>query len=313
MPLFQANGKALKPIRATNFKLEKELQQLVESNLEAVFNCRFVASEFPTGTEHGGRIDTLALSEDNNPVIIEYKKVESSELVNQSLFYLAWIQDHRGDFQVAVERKLGKDTEIDWGDIRVICLAPGYRKYDIHAVKMMGANIELWQYHFYENGCLYLEEVFRRSSGYVPSSESTDVSGKNPVMVAAGKKAAITRANASYTFAEHLERCDTDTRELVQIIRDFVLSLDPTVEESPKMNYVGYKVAQNFVCMQVRGEKIILWLKLDPKEHKLPSNARDVSKIGHHGTGDFELTIKCIADAEASKIWIREAYEYIGG
>lgn len=77
------------------------LQHLVEQNLETVFNCRFVASEFVTGVLHGGRIDTLALSEDNNPVIIEYKKIESSELINQSLFYLAWIQDHKGDFEIA--------------------------------------------------------------------------------------------------------------------------------------------------------------------------------------------------------------------
>lgn len=234
-------------------------------------------------------------------------------LMNQSLFYLAWIQDHRGDFQVLVERKLGKDTEIDWGDIRVICLAPGYRKYDIHAVKMMGANIELWQYHFYENGCLYLEEMFRKSSGYVPSSESIEASGKNPVMVAAGKKAAHTRATAVYTFDEHIESCESDTLYLLTNLREFILSINEAVEESPKKNYVAYKVAQNFVCMQIRREKIVLWLKLNPKEHKIPDNGRDVSQIGHHGTGDFELTIKNSADAEDAKEWIQKAHDNIGG
>jgi len=49
---------------------------------------KIVASEFSTGNLHAGRIDTLALSEDHNPVIIEYKKVASSELINQSLYYL---------------------------------------------------------------------------------------------------------------------------------------------------------------------------------------------------------------------------------
>lgn len=80
---------------------EKALQQLVESNLDTVFKCRLVATEFSTGAQHAGRIDSLALSEDSNPVIIEYKVTESSDLVNQSLFYLAWIHDHRGDCQVA--------------------------------------------------------------------------------------------------------------------------------------------------------------------------------------------------------------------
>ena len=108
MPLFAVTKTTLSTVDQTNFATEKDLQTLIERNLESVFGCRFVATEFPTGVQHAGRIDTLALSEDNNPVIIEYKKVESSELVNQSLFYLAWIQDHRGDFEIAAQKSLGR-------------------------------------------------------------------------------------------------------------------------------------------------------------------------------------------------------------
>jgi RecB family endonuclease NucS len=108
MPLFEVSGQSLSTVEQTNFVVEKELQTLTEKNLEKVFNCRFVATEFSTGSLHAGRIDTLALSEDHNPVIIEYKKVESSELITQSLYYLHWIQDHKGDFEIAVQRALGK-------------------------------------------------------------------------------------------------------------------------------------------------------------------------------------------------------------
>lgn len=77
MPLFTMSQAVLHPIAQTKFPSEKVLQHLIEGNLQAVFNCQFVATKFQTGSEHGGRIDTLALSEDNNPVIIEYKIVES--------------------------------------------------------------------------------------------------------------------------------------------------------------------------------------------------------------------------------------------
>src|SRR6476620_8320887 len=133
MPLFQINNNALAPVGQSNFDSEKHLQRLIESSLLSAFNSRFVASEFPTGALHAGRIDTLALSEDHNPVIIEYKKVESSELINQSLFYLAWLYDHRGDFEIAVQKALKNKTDVDWSDARVICLAPNYKKYDLHA------------------------------------------------------------------------------------------------------------------------------------------------------------------------------------
>jgi len=202
MPLFSRNKEALAAVKPGAFRNEKELQGLIEANLQTVFSCRFVCSEFATGERHGGRIDSLALSEENNPVIIEYKVTESSDLVNQSLFYLSWIHDHRGDFQVAVNKALG-DVEVDWTDARVICIAPGYKKYDLHAVQVMGANIELWQYRLYENDILSLEEVFRRHEALFSDAKTTE---KNPVMVAAGKKAARTRATAQYTVDEHLDR-----------------------------------------------------------------------------------------------------------
>ena len=86
MAIFQIKDGQAERVKLSEFKLEKDLQKIIETNLETIFNCRFIATEFSTGNIHSGRIDTLAISEDNNPVIIEYKKVASSELINQSLY-----------------------------------------------------------------------------------------------------------------------------------------------------------------------------------------------------------------------------------
>lgn len=311
MPLFSLQSGKLIQARLSAFRREKELQSLIEKNLETVFNCRFVETEFPTGERHGGRIDTLALSEENNPVIIEYKKVESSDLINQSLFYLSWMADHRGDFQLLVNKTLGSKTEVDWSEIRVICMAPGYKKYDLHAVEMMGANIELWQYRLYDNGVLHLEEVFRRR-GELAATSGTG--SKNLVMVAAGKKAAITRATASYTIDQHLSGVPEATLRLVEAVRDYINGLGDDVEETPKKFYIAYKVAHNFVCLEIRKKKILLFLKLDPSTIKpMPENGRDVRKIGHYGTGDFELTIETEEQLEEAYKFIHSAYEIVGG
>lgn len=311
MPLFHIAHKQLSLAKPINFKLEKDVQTLIENNLKVVFNCKFIASEFSTGNEHAGRIDTLALSEDNNPVIIEYKKVESSELVNQSLYYLSWIKDHKGDFQIAVNKANGKEIEVDWSDVRVICIAPGYKKYDLHAVQMMGANIELWQYRLYDTNSIYLEEVFRRST--ILSVSSAVEQGKNPIMVEAGKKAALTRQTGSYTFEQHLDSIDESIRSMVMDLRDFILSIDESVEESPKKYYIAYKVSQNFICVEVKKNKLTLFLKLNPREIKVPHNGRNVSEIGHYGTGDFELNISNNTELEESKEYIKKAFDSIGG
>jgi hypothetical protein len=237
---------SLVSIAQSDLDSEKRLQTLVERSLGETFNCRFVASEFSTGATHAGRIDTLALSEENNPVIVEYKKVESSDLINQSLFYASWLNDHRGNFEIAARRAI-PDVTIDWSDIRVICLAPNYRKYDTHAVSMMGANIELWKYRLFANSCLYLEEVYRKAMRTAP--DTVDSTTKDPVMVAAGKKAAITRLTASYNVEQHFQGKPEHIRELAQAIREFITGLDTAIEEVPKKYYIAYKITEHRVSV----------------------------------------------------------------
>lgn len=311
MPIFDISGDRLSAVEQKNFALEKELQTLIEKNLETVFNCRFIASEFSTGAQHAGRIDSLALSEEDNPVIIEYKKVESSELINQSLFYLHWIQDHKGDFEIAVQKALGNGVKVDWSGVRVICIAPNYKKYDLHAVQVMGANIELWKYRLFTNNSLYLEEVFHNTK---PATALTETSDKNPVMVEAGKKAALVRATATYTFEEHLEGKSKQVQELIHNIREFVTGLDSAIEEVPKKFYVAYKASQNIVCMEAKSKNIKLFVKLKPENiSEPPASYRDVTNIGHYGTGDVEFTISTAEEFEEVKKYIEMAYNKVGG
>ena len=307
MPLFEITKTTLSTVDQTNFNVEKELQKLIENNLEAVFGCRFVATEFPTGEQHAGRIDTLALSEDHNPVIIEYKKVESSDLVNQSLFYLAWIQDHQGDFEIAAQKALGAGVEVDWSDIRVICLAPNYKKYDLHAVQVMGANLELWAYRLFKNDSLYLEEIFRKAT--------TTSQSRSPDGLTAGQKAALSRKTGSYTVEQHFANKPDPITGLAKSIREFALELDPSIEEAPKKKYIAYKTSQNIICMKIQRSKVVLYVKLRPQEVDVPRelNPRDMTNTGHYGTGDLELSVKTESDLELVKPLLELAYQKIGG
>ena len=313
MPIFDINNNLqLRTVQKTNFPLEKDLQTLIENNLITVFNCRFIASEFSTGAIHAGRIDTLALSEDNNPVIIEYKKVESSELITQSLFYLHWIQDHKGDFEIAAQKVLGNNIEIDWSDIRVICIAPNYKKYDLHAVQVMGANIELWRYQLFSNQSLYLEEVFHNTTSNTPVT--LNQTAKNPVMVAAGKKAAITRNIGQYTIESHLQNKSKEVIELMEALQDMIMGLDDSIEEIPKKYYIAYKSTQNILTVEVRLRNLKIYLKLKPEDIPVNTpNYRDVSNIGHHGIGDVEFTITNLNELIDTKPFIELAYNKIGG
>ncbi len=302
MILQESNG-VLKTVARTEFSTEKELQTLIENNLEEIFGCKLVATEFSTGSVHSGRIDSLALSEDGNPVIIEYKKVENSNLVTQGLFYLDWLKDHKGDFQIAVQKKLGT-IEINWSNIRVICIAPSFDRYSLHAVNHMGVGLELWQYHRYANGVLEIEEIFRSSEQAkkpkTSNAKSGEASNQSPSDMPA------------YTFDQHIAKTYGAISQLAQQVDEFIQSLNPSVIRVPQKLYIAYKFAKNIACMEVLSKKIKIWLPLEYRAG-MPKFAKDVSNIGHYGTGSLEISFSDPSDLEPVCEMIRESYLNAGG
>lgn len=91
---------------ATLVSLERELQTLIEKNMPTFFGVTFLKSEYTTS--NGGRIDSLGIDENNCPVIFEYKRASNENVINQGLFYLDWLLDHKADFELLVMRILGK-------------------------------------------------------------------------------------------------------------------------------------------------------------------------------------------------------------
>ena len=72
MFLFNLKDKKFSSVNEKPFTLEKEIQNIVESNTEEIFNLRFVSSEFSLD---GLRFDSVCFNEETKSfVIIEYKK-----------------------------------------------------------------------------------------------------------------------------------------------------------------------------------------------------------------------------------------------
>jgi len=301
MPIFNMNDGQLSTISLTDFATERELQRLIEVNLEVTFGCSLVASEFSTGSVHSGRIDTLALSEDGNPVIIEYKKVASASLINQALFYLDWIKDHHGDFEIAARQKLG-EVPIDWAAIRVICLAPQYDNYSVHAVRHMSAGIELWRYRYFANNTLELEEVFR-------STQARNVrTSAEPEAIVDTKVVEL----PAYTIEAIQAKGSPETLDLFERVHEHLLSLDDAIDVVPKKLYIAYKLARNLACIEIQRKKVVITLNRKAYDN-MPSNFLDVTNVGHWGTGDVEIHVSNEAELVTALQGISEAYKLAGG
>ena len=155
--LFSLN-EGVKECTSSEVVLEKELQTLIEQNMEIFFGVRFLKSEYVVTN---GRMDSIGIDENNSPVIFEYKRSQNENVINQGLFYLDWLLDHKADFKLLVIDKLGKEAadNIDWSVPCVICVAHDFTKYDMHAVNQMQRNIKLVSYRRYDNGMLLLEHL----------------------------------------------------------------------------------------------------------------------------------------------------------
>jgi len=130
--LFRVTNGSAEELVGRPVKLEKKLQSLIERHLETFLHVRFVASEYSTGKTHAGRIDTLGLDENFCPTIIEYKRNSNANVINQGLFYLDWLMDHKAEFEQIVQKQFGEDAvgQLDWSAPRLLCIAEDFTRYD---------------------------------------------------------------------------------------------------------------------------------------------------------------------------------------
>ena len=276
--------------------VEKTLQALMERHLEEFLGVRFLASEYQTGKTHGGRIDSLGIDENNSPVIIEYKRATNENVINQGLFYMDWLLDHKAEFTLLAMSRLGPDIEkkIEWPGTRLICIASDFTKYDEHAVQQINRNIELIRYLRFGEDLLLLEQV-----NAVTAPETGAASApKGPYIYT--------------TVTELLSKAPPDLRDLHGALDSFLLALGDDVQLKVTHFYFAYRRIKNFACVEVhpKTKDMRVFLKVEPTLDIIEDGfTRDVRQIGHYGTGDLEVTMRSLGDLERAKPLILRSYE----
>ena len=302
--LFLRNGGKLTELASAAAPLERALQSVFEANLETLLGVRFLRSEFPT--THGGRMDTLGIDENSYPVIIEYKRDRSENVINQGLFYLDWLMDHRADFELLVRDAVGREAAqaIEWSAPRLICIASDFTKYDTHAVKQMSRNIELIRYRRFGDDLLLLDLLTAVST--TPAQVSASM-GATP-----GVASAPAKQNQYKTNVEYLADASEELTDLYNDVANYMIGLGDDVIQKTLRFYFAFKRIKNFACVEIKPQigAIRLYLKIDPGTVSLQDGfTRDVRKVGHFGTGDLEVTLRSGDDLERAKPLITQSYE----
>ncbi|MFJ7997464.1 DUF5655 domain-containing protein [Streptomyces sp. NPDC096310] len=289
LKLFHTNGGVTEVVPRLA-EAEADVQGLVEAHMERLLGVRFLASEYGTGSVHGGRIDSLGLDENGAPVIVEYKRATDAGVINQGLFYLAWLMDHRAEFAHLVRDRLGATaaSQILWSAPRLICVAGDFTRYDVHAVREHRHSIDLVRYRLFGDDLLGLETVASvTGAAAVAKGARRRAAGPTPVRGQGGALA-----------------------DLADAVDEVLLGLGDGVTRVQRKQYAAYQRLRNFACLcPPQQTKLLVYLKADPKAVELiPGFTRDVTGLGHHGTGDLEVRLRSERDVERAAELFRLSY-----
>lgn len=295
MPIYQIKNGIAKKIDTEDFKNEKELQEFVEKNLKELFGITFIASEFWTGGSEGGSVDTIGIDENNSPVIIEYKWKENENVINQGLYYVDRVLEHKGEFELAVQKSLNRTIQINWRQLRLIIIAKNYSKYDQYAVKRIGGNIELVRYTSYKGGLIQFETIF---SGAIIAGKPGKVVGKEEKL--------------DDPFQKRLNWLSEDGKKLYLALREEILGIDKEITEKHFKSGVSFRYGnRTFVSLSPWKSytRVYLLYKGELKDPK--KITRSLKGIGTVFAATRDFIVKTHDEIPYAMELIRQAYKKV--
>lgn len=283
MKLYTKTKNNITLLKEIPFKLEKDIQNLFESQLSELVGLQLVKSEF---TIKNKRIDTLAFDPQNKAfIIIEYKRSKSNSVVDQGFTYLNLMLENKADFIVEYNESC-KDSiqrkDVDWSQTRVIFVSTSFTENQKLATNFKDIAIELYEVKQYEGGIIAINPIKKSSSAtsIQPLTEK-DEAIKN-----------VTREIKVYSEEDHLANKSEEITELYEAYKDAILNLTDNIEIQARKDYIAFKKNSNIADITIQRKGLKMWINLkkgnldDPKKI-----TRDVSETGHWGNGDYELLI----------------------
>jgi len=290
MNIFKIENTSLVEIQEKPFKLEREIQALFEDNLQTIMGLTLVRSEF---TIKNKRIDSLAYDEQAKAfIIIEYKRDKNVSVIDQGFTYLSLMLENKADFIVEYNEQLKRNlqrTDVDWSQTRVAFVSPSFTENQILATNFKDIAIELWEVKRYSNDSVAINEL----------KKSRSAESIKPLAQQNAEFKRVTDEIKVYTEDKHLDYASEEMAELYEKFKLATLNLADDIEVKPQKDYIAFKKDRNIVCyeLQKKQMKIFIGAKWGSIEDS-KGLARDVSQVGHFGTGDYQIQVDNDNDLE---------------
>lgn len=303
MSLYKIKNSKLKQIRKVEFEYERELQKLTEDNMEELFGLKFVASEFQLDNL---RIDTLAFNEETKSfVIIEYKKGKNYSVIDQGYSYLSLLLNNKAEFVLKYNKKFNKNygkEDIDFSQTIVMFIAPSYTTYQLKSIEFNDLAFELWKVTKFNNNTVLYDQINISEN----KASIKEVSSSQPNTV----KAKVNNEIKKYTIDDVFVR-RPHMKDFFNIIKERIENeFDEVITKATKL-YVVFKVNNKiFLSIEPMARDLKFWINIPVGKLNDPEmKTRDVSKVGHHGVGNYEININPNDDLYYFMSLIKQAYD----
>ena len=313
MKLFDLSKNQLEEVEQVPFKLERDIQNLVESNSQNIFNLLCIKSELSVDKY---RIDTLCFDEENNSfTIIEYKKGSSYSVIDQGYTYLQLLLNNKSDFLLDLSHyfnKVLRVEDIDWSNSKIIFVSPSFNSYQKDSVNFKDLPFELWEIKRYSNNTIVLNQ--HRSSSKESIKTLNPTTNSTISQVSEEVKVVDEEFHTSKLNSNLVSKWDELKDEIYKLVG---------VEIIPKKSYISLILNGKTLCyLTFRKNTIILEIsrgnvKTDGTKSKNYFDIDDPKSISEEGSWEwkdgtkgtiYKIRITKITDLEYLMFLIKQKY-----
>lgn len=322
MELYNLKEDNLEEVRLVPFKLEKDIQALVEKNTKSIFELEFIETEFRV---ENYRIDSLCFDDENNSfVIIEYKKGSSYSVVDQGMTYLQLMLNNKADFLLKLSQHKNKVLDmkdVDWSQSKIIFVAESFNSYQKDSVNFDNLPFELWEIKRFTNNTIVFNK--HKSNSKESIGSFTD-SKKNNALKNISKEVKV------YKEEDIITKTKQPLLEKWEELKEYMFELVGT-ELEVKRNYISlvlenkmnktiayFNFQKNGIRMdfsrgnlKADGTKSKNYFTLDDPK-KIAKEASWTWKSGNQGTV-YKIPINESTDVDYLMFLIKQKYKNLRG
>ncbi len=267
-------------VKSIPFDNEKDIQNIVENNMDTLLNLEFIESEFIVGDF---RLDSVCLDpETNSFVIIEYKLDKNHALTDQGYSYLNTMMNNKSKFVLSLSQKrneLFTEKDFNWKDSKVVFISQTFSKYQLNAFAK-DLPFELVRIKKFESNDILLDHISPQYSESFSYSDSKSKTKNNNTSKDEFKKT---------TEEEHLSKLtDSKLLDLYNLIKERILDLGK-YEVNVTSSYIGFRLDKfnNLVTIKTRKDKFSLnvvlgWVDKDGSKSPSYFELDDPKKVAVH-------------------------------